>query len=407
MKKLAYLAPQITALSATFVYKEILGLEARGYEVLPVSIHPDEAFAKEVAELNKRTDSIYSRSTFTFILSFITALLFHPVRTVKVVSLYLSDIFSLGSPKLQQIKLGYQMLAGIWLAEKLRKADVEHLHIHFGDVPAQVGMYAAKHANIPFSFTIHANDLFQHGRLLKQKSDRACAVVTISNFNVNLLREMEIPASKLHIVRCGIDPEQFPYSQPGEIHTPATVGLVARLVEKKGVDTLIQAAAILSKGGKEIEVHIAGDGPETASLKKLAHDLDIEGKIIFEGRIANSEIADWMRSLDLFVLPARKDQNGDMDGIPVALMESMGLGVSVVSTKLSGIPELIIDNKTGLLAEPEDSNGLAEIMKNLIDDKQLRIDLSKEARKMIETEFSQKVNLDRLETIFNEQCVRK
>jgi len=406
MKKLAYLAPQITALSATFVYKEILGLEARGYEVLPVSIHPDEVSAKEVAELSKRTDSIYSHSIFTFLLSFLSALFFHPARTVKVVSLYLSDVFSLGAPKLQQIKLGYQMLAGIWLAEKLRKAGVEHLHIHFGDVPAQVGMYAAQHAGIPFSFTIHANDLFQHGRLLKQKSDRACAVVTISEFNVNLLQEMDIPASKLHIVRCGIDPEQFPYSQPGEVHTPATVGLVARLVEKKGVDTLIQAAAILNKDGNEIEVHIAGDGPETESLKKLARDLKIEDKIIFEGRIANSDIADWMKTLDLFVLPAKKDSNGDMDGIPVALMESMGLGVSVVSTKLSGIPELIVNNETGMLAEPEDSNGLAEIMKNLIENKQLRIDLSKKARKMIETEFSQKVNLDRLETIFNEQCVR-
>ncbi len=405
MKKLAYLAPQITALSATFVYKEILGMEARGYEVLPVSVHPDSAPAKEVVELHNRSIAIYSHSVVSFIGAFFSALLMAQKDTARVVNLYLRDMLALGTPKIQYVKLGYQMLAGIWLAKKLTKAGIDHLHIHFGDVPTQIGMYAAAHAGIPFSFTIHANDLFHHGRLLKEKSNRACAVVTISDYNVKQLLEIGIPASKIHIVRCGINPEHFSYSQPGKLHVPPTVGVVARLVEKKGIDTLIEASAILAKEGFAIKTRIAGDGPELLKLNQLTRDLGIEDQVSFEGNIANTEVTDWVKSLDLFVLPAKKDANGDMDGIPVALMESMALGVPVVSTTLSGIPELVVDNVTGILVAPEDQNGLANGIKKLLQNKELRANLSKKGRQMITTEFNQALNLDRLEKIINQYCL--
>lgn len=407
MKKLAYLAPQVTALSTTFVYKEILGLEARGYQILPVSVHPDEVSAAEVAELRKRTDSLYSHSVISFITTFFSALIFTPVRTITVLGLYLQDVITLGAPGIQQLKLGYQMLVGIWLAKKLRNAGVEHLHIHFGDVPAQIGMYAARHAGIPFSVMIHANDLFEHGRLLKQKAERACAVATISEFNKNLLQDLQIDPAKIHIVRCGIDPEEFPYSEPTKNQSTATAGLVARLVEKKGIDTLIQAVATLKEKNINVQVKIAGTGPDLEDLEKLSRDLDVEDNIRFVGKIANSAIGEWMKSLDLFVLPAKKDSNGDMDGIPVSLMESMALGVPVVSTRLSGIPELIIDQETGVLVDPGDYIKLAEEMQKLIASSTLRIELSRGARKMIETEFSQSLNLDRLENIFNEKCTGK
>ena len=406
MKKLAYLAPQITALSATFVYKEILGMEARGYEILPISVHPDGAPAKEVTELHNRSIAIYSHSAVSFIGAFFSALLSAPKETARVVNFYFRDIIALGTPKIQHIKLGYQMLAGIWLAKKIAKAGIDHLHIHFGDVPTQIGMYAAAYAGIPFSFTIHANDLFHHGRLLKEKSTRACAVVTISEYNVNKLLEISVPASKIHIVRCGINPENFSYSQPGKLHVPPTAGVVARLVEKKGIDTLIKAAAILAKEATVIKVRIAGDGPELENLKQLSRDLGIKDQVSFEGNIANSDVIDWVKSLDIFVLPAKKDVNGDMDGIPVALMESMALGVPVVSTRLSGIPELVINKTTGILVAPEDNNRLAREINKLLKNNSLRFKLSKEGRKMIETEFSQTLNLDRLERIINQDCTR-
>jgi glycosyltransferase involved in cell wall biosynthesis len=174
------------------------------------------------------------------------------------------------------------------------------------------------------------------------------------------------------------------------------IGTLARLVEKKGMDVLIRAVAELRDRPYRIELSIAGDGPLRSELETLVRDLNLTDTVRFEGGIAHSQVADWMRNLDAFVLACRKDSHGDMDGIPVVLMEAMSQSVPVVSTRLSGIPELVVHEETGLLADPGDHSSLAAQIDRLLESAELRSRLADRAMGHVRREFGQDVNLDRL-----------
>jgi colanic acid/amylovoran biosynthesis glycosyltransferase len=168
------------------------------------------------------------------------------------------------------------------------------------------------------------------------------------------------------------------------------------LVEKKGMDVLIRAVAELRERPYRIELSIAGDGLLRSELEALVRDLDLIDTVRFEGSIAHSQVTDWMRNLDAFVLACRKDARGDMDGIPVVLMEAMSQSVPVISTRLSGIPELVVHEQTGLLADPGDPVSLAAQIDRLLESVELRSRLVGRAMEHVRREFSQDVNLDRL-----------
>ena len=145
-----------------------------------------------------------------------------------------------------------------------------------------------------------------------------------------------------------------------------------------------------------IELSIAGDGPLRAALEALARQLGLEADVRFACALDHTEVTAWMQSLDAFVLACKPDANGDMDGIPVVLMEAMSQQVPVVSTRLSGIPELVVHEQTGLLAPPADPPALAAELRRLFESPELRARLAGAAVQHVQTEFGQQVNLNRL-----------
>jgi len=168
------------------------------------------------------------------------------------------------------------------------------------------------------------------------------------------------------------------------------------MVEKKGFDTLIEAAALLVEKGMNLRLIVAGEGPMKNTLHKLVQRLWLQDTVEFPGTIANQDVAAWLHTLDIFVLPCRKDQNGDMDGIPVVLMEAMLSGVPVISTRLSGIPELITNEVSGLLTTPHDPHSLAQGMERLLLDYQLRKKICQNAITQVQLEFDAQANIERL-----------
>jgi len=174
------------------------------------------------------------------------------------------------------------------------------------------------------------------------------------------------------------------------------IGTLGRLVEKKGVDVLIRALALLRARGHELELSIAGDGPLRGELEALVAELGLGESVHFAGNLAHAGVREWMHDLDMFVLACKPDVNGDMDGIPVVLMEAMSQCVPVVSTRLSGIPELVVHESTGLLADPGDFKGLAGQIDRLLDSPELRRTLARRAQDHVREEFGQDVNLARL-----------
>jgi glycosyltransferase involved in cell wall biosynthesis len=174
------------------------------------------------------------------------------------------------------------------------------------------------------------------------------------------------------------------------------------MVEKKGFDDLIRACGLLSERKIAFNLEIAGDGPLQSDLQKLAGDGDLAKRVNFIGPLAHDRVPGWLQGLDLFVLACKKDRNGDMDGIPVVLMEAMLAGVPVISCRISGIPELIEDGKSGLLAEPANPGDLAEAIARLLSDDTLAHNFRKNAVDKIQAEFKLSNNVAALNNLFRE-----
>lgn len=392
---IAYLAPEIPALSATFVYEEFLGLERLGIGVVPVSVHRPQQPALGQEVLAARVHYLYGGSKTELLLSGLLRLPFFAGAS-RALGWLLTDIVECGPLRPATWKLAYQYLAAVRLAGILRQERCTHLHVHFAHVPTQIGMYAAAMAGIPFTVMAHANDIFERGLLLARKAERAAKFLTISEYNRAYLERIGVAPAKLAVMRCGVS---FPVREMPPSHQRRLsyrIGTLGRLVEKKGVDDLIRAVGLLGERACRIELSIAGDGPLRGELERLVAELRLDDRVRFEGNLPHRRVREWMHGLDMFVLACKPDANGDMDGIPVVLMEAMSQLVPVVSTRLSGIPELIVDGDTGLLANPGDPTDLAEQIDRLLDAPELRRALAERAEAHVCREFGQQVNLERL-----------
>jgi len=394
----AFLAPEIPALSATFVHEELLALERRGVPVLPVSVHRPAHPASAQQALADRTRVLYAGPAHKRLLQALALLPRFGARSVGACGMLLADMARIGPWRPAAWKLVWQWLHGARLAKWLDDAHCMHLHVHFAHVPAQIAMYAGAFGGVPFTVTAHANDIFERGLLLPEKAQRARRMLTISMHNRQYLEAVGVPRDKLAVVRCGVSLATRADRPPYEARQRYRIGSLGRLVEKKGMDDLIRAVALLHARRDDIELTIAGDGPLREPLAALAAELGIERSVRFEGALGHAAVNEWLRTLDVFALACKADARGDIDGIPVALMEAMSQRVPVVSTRLSGIPELVVHERTGLLAGPADAESMALALARLLDDPTLRATLADAATRHVQNEFAQDINVERLLT---------
>lgn len=391
---IAYLAGTFPSRSETFVYREVRALRARGYAVPAASLHPPAAdLGADLADVRRDVIVLYRKRELVRALG---ELVRDPRRFASTLALATRDALSPGEPTPVPVraKLVVQALAGMSLASRLRGENAQHLHCHFAHAPASVAMYAAEHLGIPFSFTGHANDLFQRRALLQKKLERASFVSCISRWHRELYRSVAPdPGSKYVVVRCGVDVDTWTARPRPSAAERLEVLTVCRLVQKKGVDTLIRAVAALSR---PVALTIAGDGPERASLEALVQELRATDRVRFLGAVDNETVRQQMQEhAHVFALPCRTDPNGDRDGIPVVLIEAMACGRAVISGDLPAIRELIEDGKDGLLVPPDDPRRLADALEALSDERLLA--LGRAARRKVEAEFSLETAIRELE----------
>lgn len=395
-RPIAYLATAIPSLSETFVYREIRKLRDLGWPVTVASLYPyDAALEKDFSDLTTGSITINQAKNIPLLL---LECLLHPWSTLRTLLGAAKDALVPGEPMstLQRAKLIFQALSGIYLAGRLRKAQVRHLHCHFAHAPTSVGMYAARQLGIPFSFTGHANDLFQRRALLRRKLERAAFVACISRWHRQFYTAI-VPeeAERYQVVRCGIDVDAWtPRAVSPAADRPLRLLSVARLVEKKGIDTLVRAVAA---AGREVEATIAGDGPERERLHALAQELGCSERVRFLGSVPNERVRQLMGETDAFVLPCRVDSQGDQDGIPVVLMEAMACGLPVICGDLPTIRELIDDDDSGRLVPSGDAGALSACFDGLTDEARAR--LSQNGRAKVDREFSLAVNIAILEKL--------
>lgn len=392
----AYLSPDLPALSATFVYEEILAMERSGVRVVPFSVHKQRTPTVPEPELHARTTAIYDGGWPARLAASIVSVARLGRGSLRALAWLVRDLIEGGPHRPDTWKLLPQWLAGATMARRLLRTGCSHLHIHFAHAPTQIGMYASAFSGVPFTVTSHANDIFERAFLLRTKAVRSVHFLSISRFNLCHLRDLGVPEAKLGLVRCGVS-FATRSDKPDFSNKPRyRIGSLGRLVEKKGFDVLIEAVALLSPLGVDVELSLAGDGPLKPALQALVAARGLQNRVHFSGTLQRGEVQPWMQELDVFALACKPDAQGDMDGIPVVLMEAMSQLVPAVSTRLSGIPELVIDEETGLLADPGDAGSLAMQLARLLRDAELRERVAIAGQQHVATEFGQSVNINRL-----------
>jgi glycosyltransferase involved in cell wall biosynthesis len=290
-----------------------------------------------------------------------------------------------------------EFLQGVMLADMLEQAgDVRHIHGHYCHGATTVTWLASMMTKLPFSFTAHAKDIYlpslNPAGLLRRKMDAARFVITCTDANRDYLENLGSKTS-VHCIYHGLNAEfcNIMREQPTARSTNGHFRVlgVGRLIPKKGFDILVQACAILHQQRVPFEAVIVAEGGEhEKEIRRLITANGLEKNVLLPGPMSQSQLFDEYRKASAFCLPCRVLENGDRDGIPNVLMEAMAVGVPVVSTPISGIPELIHDGVNGLMVPSEDPCGLAEAFLRLTRDHRLAEDLSRNAQETIETRFN-------------------
>lgn len=275
------------------------------------------------------------------------------------------------------------------LIGELRRFDPHHVHAHWATYPSTAAMLLAEQLGIRFSFTAHAHDIFLHAQLLDEKITRAAFVATISDFNRRFLRNRSpaAHAARLELVRCGIEPAATVRRRLPDVDDVVILS-VGRLDEIKGFSTLIRACKELQRRKFRFKCRIVGEGPLREELETQIRALDLNHRVELVGALASEEVERVMRRAAVFVLASQPGLRGNMDGIPVVLMEAMVAGTPVISTRVSGIPELVEDGVTGLLVPARDEASLASAIQRMLSDDELRRGCIERARMRVIGEFN-------------------
>lgn len=371
--KVAFVTWKFPALSNTFILNEIVEVLRRGCEVAIYSI-------------DRSNDVVLHNDIATYSLL---------ERTFQ-----LGDFRPAGGAGAREFGeysadwLGDRVDALRPMAAHMQRTGVDVVHGCFANNSATVAMVTARLAGLPFTFECHAHDLFVDLRYGAEKIAAARCVFSISDYNRRfLVDELRCPPEKIVIRRVPILTE-FCDSIDGGERVPGLVVSVARLHATKGYDVAIDAFARVASGMPSARYVIVGEGELRPALEAQVGALGIADKVRFAGSMTNQETLRLVRRASAFVLPSRIDAHGDRDGIPTSMIEAMYLRTPTVSTRVSGIPELVEHGVNGFLAEPEDASAVADGLRSLLTDRGLQERFGEAGRAKVRAEFDVAHNID-------------
>lgn len=312
-----------------------------------------------------------------------------------------------GRTRLRKVYLKEFLQAGHIAAAVLRAGDVGHLHGHFCHGVATITWMASRLTGIPFSFTAHAKDIYQAelnpGRLLERKMGAARFVATCTCANAEVLSARHPRPCEVHTIYHGLDTEVFSPSRRPRAALPVLLS-VGRFVEKKGFDVLVAACAALLARGHAFRCLIVGErGPALPALEAQIAAAGLQDVVELRGPMTQDALREVYRGAHVFALPCQVMADGDRDGFPNVLAEAMAMGIPVVSTRISGIPEMIDDGTHGLLVESRDAGSLAAALERLLVDEALHTRLSLAGRERICERFDSRRTTIALRDLFVQQ----
>ncbi len=357
--KLAYITTCFGTPSHTFIRREIREFEATGTPVTLYGVRRDTSIADDAQDLVARTAYLYPLRY----LQLLGLILWYATRYAGRFWPAAWACLTSSSDNLKnRAKLLFHLLVSTRHARAMDLAEITHLHAHFLNVSSSIAMFSAWLADIPFSITVHSageRDL-PHVAGIPLKLKRAQRLLMISEFNIRYYSELFPCEEKSVVVRCGMNLDTF-VRRPFRAHNnqPLQVLAVGRFVEKKGFHILVEAAQQLKASAVNARIELLGDGPMKAELERIANAKELNNILHFLGHASSDTVKHKMAEADLVVVPSVTSASGEMEGIPVVLMEAMASGVPVIASAHSGIPELVTEN-TGVLVAEGDASALAD-----------------------------------------------
>jgi glycosyltransferase involved in cell wall biosynthesis len=392
--RIGYVLKRFPRLSETFVLNEILALERAGVEVEIFSLlkPPAETRHGLISELRAPVTYLPSTSNLGRIRMFdgIDA-------TETSFGAYVGgDAQPFGPlyPAKSSEDVAALYLKAAALAHLVQQRNIAHLHAHFGSDATTVALLAGRLTGLGYSFTAHARDIFHtydtpatDNAMRRIKIDEACFVVTVSDYNTRYLQRLcPRSASRIHRIYNGIDLSRFVPNPAAR--QPGLIVAVGRMIEKKGFSDLIEACRLLAEGPEEFRCRIIGDGPMRGKLEAEINTAGLTGTVELHEPVAQERLIGLLRQASVTVLPCVISDSGDRDGLPTVLLEAMALAQPVVTTTVSGGPEIVEHGRTGLLTEPGDPEALAAMLGAIIADPEVGAQMGARGRARAERLFS-------------------
>ncbi|NQT20720.1 MAG: glycosyltransferase [Planctomycetes bacterium] len=381
--RVAYILGRYPSRSETFIRREIEAVRRGGVAVDVYALKPgagceavgEGAYRGGISPAEKLGSLLWAAG--------------RPVRLVRMISAIIRG--RLGRP-VELLKSARNIPASAAFARRIEKSGAGCVHAHFAGEPAIIARSVSNLLTIPYTFSIHARDIFVDKPPAADTIKCARAVAACTAAALERAKELMPPDMhrKLHLVRHGV--EAPPDGGPAERARERVVLMVGRLVGKKGVPILLAALKRIRDNGTEIECVILGDGPRRADVEKAIAGLGITGAVQVPGWADADKVRAWMTRASVLAVPSVVTECGDRDGLPNVILEAAAAGLPVVASDVGGIGEFISDGATGLLVPPGDAGALAGAIERMINDDKLRRKLTDAAREKVGREFDPNAN---------------
>ena len=384
--RIGYLYSRYPVISQTFCDAEMLALERRGIELVIGSIYPPLTSLRHeyIARFSAPVHYAPPQPILRIWEQNAKAGRATVKRPAKLVAQH-DQKYGLS------VKAEQRARNALYFAEFFTHSGVDHVHVHFANRAAHTALFLKEISGIPFSVTAHGQDFMKDlgsDELLREICDAAEFVAAETDYSRDLLRRRcPDSAAKIHRVYNGMDLGRFPTPVLANRNRTPRILSIGRLVAFKGFEDLIDACAELASRGLDFLCDIIGDGPLRDALQQKIEKLDLFSRVTLLGSLSQQAVLDKLQTTDIFALASTTDAQGATDIFPTVILEAMASGRPVVSTRLAGIPELVLDGQTGILVSPSDPSALADALEQLVCDPELRLHYGRAGRARIEQHF--------------------
>lgn len=384
--KIAYIVESFPSPTEYFILNEILFLQKKGFTITLLVLREQTKYSR-LPELEELSSSIIYLPGIFFYLPVVSFFL-HPFSFIK---LLVSDFSALCASPRDILKTVRYYGICVYYSRKLKNVPLNHVHAHFAFIGVDIARYLSGLLDINYSFTAHAKDIYTNKKNIIKHVRKSLFAVTCTNYNEEYINNLTkyVYRSKIHRVYHGINIEKWPFKNlKKKENDEIQILTIARLVEKKGLIYLLDAIKRLVCLGIDVRCTIVGEGQLKKYLLSYINELNIDNYVDLCPYVTQDKVRDFFSHSDLFVLPSIVSSNGDRDGLPNVILESMLCGVPVITTSVSAIPEVVNHLKTGVLVGGKDELGIADAIITLMKNKGLYDEIARTARDEVREKFN-------------------